>query len=204
MMSYVYFFQHKTKPLVKIGKALCWETRGAEVGRGDIIDVSRSLIKKVDSEQAAYDLEFLLHKLFEASRQPLDTIVDGYTEWFCDSVMENVKLIVRGLEVISGTSIKKKTKKMSWEGESINYKATSKELFALIQKHSVVRVENLSVYMQVKSEGFQFVMVKVIEAILKDKSIQYESANFPAWADFPEREWSITFKDKETVGRFTP
>lgn len=121
-MSYVYFFQHKTKPLVKIGKALCWETRGAEVGRGDIIDVSRSLIKKVDSEQAAYDLEFLLHRLFEDKRQPLEEQCDGYTEWFCSSVMNDVNNLVKGLEDLSGGKIKKKSAQLNkWEGEKIRF-----------------------------------------------------------------------------------
>lgn len=198
---YVYFFAHKTEPLVKIGKAVCWESRGAIVGAGDIIDEERSLIKKVVGEQAAYDLEYMLHKLFEDKRKPLEQSRDGYTEWFCDSVMEDVNKLVRGLEDLSGGKIKKKSAQVGkWEGEKINLKGDAKYLFGVLSRHVSVRVDGNRIYMLPTTEGFQFVFHNVLTAILKQ--IDHKGAQFPAYYYFPDKEWELELPDIKDLKRY--
>lgn len=200
-MSYVYFFQHSSKPLVKIGKALCWETRGADVGRGGIIDISKSFIKKVDSEQSAYDLEFLLHKLFEDKRQPLEQQCDGYTEWFCNSVMEDVTKLVKGLENLSGGKIKKKSAQVSkWEGEKIDLKGDVKYLFSVLARHVSVRAEGNRLYMLPITEGFQFVFHNLLSAIMN--KIEHKGGEFPAYHYFPDKEWELELPDIKDLKKY--
>lgn len=198
---YVYFFAHKTLPLVKIGKAVCWETRGAAVGAGDIIDENKSLIKKVVGERAAFDLEFLLHKLFEDKRKPLTDSRDGYTEWFCDSVMEDVNKLVRGLEDLSGGKIKKKSVQVGkWEGEKIDLKGDPKYLFGVLSRHASVRVEGNRIFMLPTTEDFQFVFHKVLQAIVDQ--IPHNGAMFPAYASLPDKEWELELPDIKDLKKY--
>jgi len=201
--AYVYFFAHKTLPLVKIGKAICWETRGATVGAGDIIDEDRSLIKKVVGEQAAFDLEYLLHKLFEDKRKPLEEQRDGRTEWFCNSVMPDVSKLVRGLEDLSGGKIKKKSASSDvnkWEGEKIDLKGDAKYLFGVLSRHVSVRVEGNRMFMLPTTEGFQFVFHKVLQAIVDQ--IPHNGAMFPAYASLPEKEWELELPDIKDLKKY--
>lgn len=199
--AYVYFFAHKTEPLVKIGKAICWETRGATVGAGDIIDEDRSLIKKVVGEQAAFDLEYMLHKLFADKRKPLEQSRDGYTEWFCDSVMEDVNKLVRGLEDLSGGKIKKKSAQTNeWVGENIDLKGDAKYLFSLLAKHVSVRVEGNRMFMLPITEGFQFVFHPVLTAICNQ--IPHNGAMFPAYMSLPDKEWELELPDIKDLKKY--
>lgn len=201
--AYVYFFAHKTEPLVKIGKAICWETRGATVGAGDIIDEDRSLIKKVAGEQAAFDLEYMLHKLFADKRKPLEDTREGYTEWFCDSVMKDVNKLVRGLEDLSGGRIKKKsvsTNVGKWEGEKIDFKGDAKYLFGLISRHVSVRVEGNRLFMLPTTEGFQFVFHKVLQAIFDQ--VPNNGGVFPAYASLPDKEWELELPDIKDLKKY--
>lgn len=195
--AYVYFFAHKTLPLVKIGKAVCWQTRGADVGKGGIINEAKSLIKKVDNEQAAFDLEFMLHKMFEDKRSPLNDMRDGYTEWFCSSVMDTVKLLVRGLEDLKGLTIKKKPATKGWTGERIDLKADTTSLISLVKKHCTVRVKQDTIYMQTVTDGFQYVMHSIVETLLK--RLRGVNALLPAFYYFPDMEWELQLKDSESV-----
>jgi len=105
MTSNVYFFQHTTLPLVKIGKADDWAIRALQVGGVELIDFERSMFKEVSDSTTAYDLERMLHVLFEDRRVPDPTGLSGGTEWFCETVMGEVRRLVRGLTTTNGERV---------------------------------------------------------------------------------------------------
>jgi hypothetical protein len=94
MTSYVYFFQHRTLPLVKIGKANNWMVRASQVGGTELIDIERSFIKHIDTESHAYDVERMLHKIFYSFRVDDPTGLSGGTEWFEDSIIPRAREIL--------------------------------------------------------------------------------------------------------------
>ena len=110
MTSNVYFFQHNTLPLVKIGKADDWAIRALQVGGVELIDFDRSMFKEVADSTTAYDLERMLHVLFENRRVPDPTGLSGGTEWFCETVMGEVRRVVRGLSTCDGSRVVRKSK----------------------------------------------------------------------------------------------
>jgi hypothetical protein len=110
MTSNVYFFQHNTLPLVKIGKANDWAIRALQVGGVELIDFERSMFKEVADSTTAYDLERMLHVLFEDRSVPDPTGLSGGTEWFCETIMGEVCKAVRGLMTCSGFVVTKGSK----------------------------------------------------------------------------------------------
>lgn len=84
--SFIYILQHKTSPIIKIGKADNVSLRASQIGS---IDPSRSFSVSV-ANRAVFDLEKILHKTFKAWKlTPSDAIthganIDGSTEWFRD------------------------------------------------------------------------------------------------------------------------
>lgn len=196
--SYVYFFAHASEPLVKIGKANCWESRFPMVGGDQLIDADKSYIKRVCSEREAFDLEFMLHALFREKRSPLSIRREGYTEWFCSSVMVVVLEIVRGLESIQGVPIRSKSiaEPAKWTGEAIDHSSiTNQEAADAILRHCSVWIDGLTVFMVVKSEGFQWVMQGLIARL--HKALSARESTLPAFADFPEKPWTITVRQEE-------
>ena len=110
MTSYVYFFHHKTLPIVKIGKANDWASRAMCVGGKEIIDFSKSMVKKVADSSAAIDLERMLHVVFEKFRHERLINLCGGTEWFKVEIMDDVKRMVRGLEKTDGSIVKSRVR----------------------------------------------------------------------------------------------
>lgn len=120
MTSNVYFFQHTTLPLVKIGKADDWAIRALQVGGVELIDFERSMFKEVSDSTTAYDLERMLHVMFENRRVSDPTGLSGGTEWFCETVMGEVRKVVRGLSTCDGlTKIKKVKQKKALKAVKI-------------------------------------------------------------------------------------
>lgn len=192
--SYVYFFAHKTKPLVKIGKANCWLSRAPNIGGGKFIDFKKSFVKKLSSEKDALDLEFMLHTLFEEKRKPLSDRGDGYTEWFCSSVMEQVFKLVRYLQKTDGVNLTPKpTKKSGWNGELINDKASPQEIANYILRHCNVWIDNKKLFIQSEANDIGYVMHPLVEKL--HQHVGAEHSILPAFATFPENPWVISGND---------
>jgi hypothetical protein len=139
MTSNVYFFQHTTLPLVKIGKANDWAIRALQVGGVELIDFERSMFKEVSDPTTAYDLERMLHVLFDSRRVPDPTGLSGGTEWFCETVMSEVRKVVRGLSTCDGLKVAKKSKR-AIQRQDVNdaIRATKQRIIDKIKLHGFV------------------------------------------------------------------
>lgn len=93
--SYVYILQHKTLPMIKIGKADNVKERIEALGF-NWLDTENSLIIKV-SHKDVFKLEGMLHKAFKKRLAPEGAAInaighrDGYTEWFVSVTPQRVR-----------------------------------------------------------------------------------------------------------------
>lgn len=83
--NYVYFLLDPTTNLAKIGHS---STPGSRIcalaSRYPGIDLSRSAMVETDTRA----LEYVLHAVFSNSRRSVEGAIDGYTEWFDASVLD--------------------------------------------------------------------------------------------------------------------
>lgn len=110
VVAYVYCLSHAFEPRFKIGKALNLSRRLRQLSR-DHIDIGTSLIFAVPSEQEAFNLESILHRVFSSARlAPLGTF-DGATEWFsAEAKLRLVQFVVNnqaelGCQVFSAATV---------------------------------------------------------------------------------------------------
>jgi T5orf172 domain len=86
-MSFVYFLSHNSEPRFKIGKAknVIARARALEISR---FALRTSFALEMPTEEAAYNLERILHRTFAKWRIPTSLIArsdpasDGHSEWF--------------------------------------------------------------------------------------------------------------------------
>lgn len=168
MTSNVYFFQHTTLPLVKIGKADDWAIRALQVGGVELIDFERSMFKEVADSTTAYDLERMMHVLFEDRRVPDPTGLSGGTEWFCETVMGEVRKVVRGLSTCDGSQLLKKTKRV----RVINLPNTNilemmlPELLSVIENNCLCGWWGNSFMFKPKSESLRPFMNNILDRLI--------------------------------------
>ncbi len=98
-MGYVYLLQHKSEPRFKIGKADNLRVRANALGGADSFDFERSVAFKT---ARAPNLERALHHIFAEARLSLDTKQDGYTEWFDNSILNDVVKFVQSQTDVLG------------------------------------------------------------------------------------------------------
>lgn len=103
--SYVYFLYNKDCSLIKIGKANDIKQRIVSlVKHGNEVNLEKSFGIELPNEEDSFIKESYLHKRYHKYRTRLESPIDGSTEWFDISILEDLK---RTLGIIINSSGRK-------------------------------------------------------------------------------------------------
>ena len=190
--AFVYFLKHKTKPIIKIGKAKDWQNRVDSLGGEGVIDYESSFLKEMDTEKDAFDLEYTLHQVFKDSQVVLEESSDGYTEWFCSSISNEISRIVKDCKSLSGR--KRKCKIVEWGGVKINVETCSfKELSQFVHRNCEVSFIENKITITPKGNGFRYKMGPILKRLQSDlKSVDSYT---PTGVNFHKNSWILYFDD---------
>lgn len=105
--SYVYFLFNKDKSLIKIGKANNIKQRIVGlVKHGNEVNLKDSFGIELLNEKESFIKESFFHKRYAKFRKKLDAPIDGSTEWFEASILEDLNETLDIIINSSGRKIK--------------------------------------------------------------------------------------------------